>query len=413
MKNKVLLMIADGLGDRPCEELGWKTPLEAARKENLDRIASWGSSGIMDLWQCGTPVGTDLGHMILFGYGLPDYPGRGPIEAFGEGLELQPGDIALRANFATCRDGLVADRRAGRIRQGTRELAAALDGMQVEDVQVLFKEATEHRAVMVLRGPGLSSAVTDADPKKEGLPIRPVRPRDGSPEAERTARILDRVLVRCQEILSQHPLNRKREAAGLLPANAILTRGAGQMPKLEKTVEKYHLKAACVAAESTVLGAARLAGFDIYTDPERMTGNLDTDIDRKVELAVKALADHDFVVLHMKAPDLMGHDGDPRGKVRAIERYDAMAGKVLEEIPKLTGFNLILALAADHSTPCERREHSGDPVPIVVAGKNIRKDQVTEYDEIHGAQGGLNRMTGHMFFQFLMDYLEVVPKEGN
>lgn len=195
MKNKVLLMIADGLGDRPCEELGWKTPLEAACKENLDRIASWGSSGIMDLWQCGTPVGTDLGHMILFGYGLPDYPGRGPIEAFGEGLELQPGDIALRANFATCRDGLVADRRAGRIRQGTRELAAALDGMQVEDVQVLFKEATEHRAVMVLRGTGLSSAVTDADPKKEGLPIRPVRPRDGSPEAERTARILDRVLV--------------------------------------------------------------------------------------------------------------------------------------------------------------------------------------------------------------------------
>lgn len=240
MKNKVLLMIADGLGDRPCEELGWKTPLEAARKDHLDQIASWGSSGIMDLWQCGTPVGTDLGHMILFGYGLPDYPGRGPIEAFGEGMELQPGDIALRANFATCQDGLVVDRRAGRIRQGTRELAAALDGMQVEDVQVLFKEATEHRAVMVLRGPGLSSAVTDADPKKEGLPIRPVRPRDGSPEAERTARILDQVLVRCQEILAQHPLNREREGAGLPPANAILTRGAGQMPQLEKTAEKYH-----------------------------------------------------------------------------------------------------------------------------------------------------------------------------
>lgn len=413
MKNKILLTIADGLGDRPCKVLGWKTPLEVAKKPHLNQVATQGSSGIMDLWQCGTPVGTDLGHMILFGYGLPDYPGRGPIEAFGEGMELQAGDVALRANFATCRKGMVVDRRAGRIRKGTKELASALNGLTVEDVTVLFKEATEHRAVLVLRGPGLSSSVTDSDPKKEGLPIKPVKARDDSPEAAKTARILNLVLQACQEILKTQPLNQNREAQGLLPANAILTRGAGKMPALEKTAEKLGIRAACVAAESTVLGAARLAGFDIYTDPTCMTGNLDTDIDRKVELAMEALQEHDFVVLHMKATDLMGHDNNPKGKVQAIEKYDAMVGKALEGIQKITDANVIVAMAADHSTPCERREHSGDPVPIVVAGRNIRRDTVTEYDEIHAAQGGLNRMSGHMFFNFLMDYLEAVPKEGN
>lgn len=413
MKNKILLTIADGLGDRPCEVLGWKTPLEVAKKPHLNQVAAFGSSGIMDLWQCGTPVGTDLGHMILFGYGLPDYPGRGPIEAFGEGMELKAGDVALRANFATCRDGLVVDRRAGRIRKGTKELAAALNGLQIEDVTILFKEATEHRAVLVLRGPGLSSAVTDSDPKKEGLPIKLVKIKENSLEAIKTARILNQFLNECQKILGELPLNQEREAQGLLPANAILTRGAGQMPALEKTADKLGIKAACVAAESTVLGAARLAGFDTYTDPNCMTGNLDTDIDRKVELALEALQNHDFVVLHMKATDLMGHDNNPEGKVKAIEKYDAMVGKALEGIQKITDANVIVAMAADHSTPCERREHSGDPVPIVVAGKNIRKDNVTEYDEIHAAQGGLNRMTGHMFFDFLMDYLEAVPKEGN
>lgn len=413
MKNKILLAIADGLGDRPCESLDDKTPLQYADTKNLDRIAQNGSAGIMDLYHAGIPVGTDLGHLILFGYGIEDYPGRGPIEAFGDGIELVGGDVAFRCNFATVDEsGNVIDRRAGRIREGASELAAALNGMEIGDVRVLFKEATEHRAVMVLRGKGLSAQVTDTDPKKEGVSVKTAIPRDQSEEAEYTSYILNQVIEKAHEILKNHPLNRERARKGLLPANAILTRGAGQMTKAEKITEKLGFKACCVASERTVLGVARLAGFEIRTD-DSFTGNIDTDIRKKAQYAVDALKTNDLVVLHYKATDLMGHDNDPVGKVHAIEQYDTMVGMVMESIEKEIGQPVIIALAADHSTPCERKEHSGDPVPVVISGKNIRRDRVDRYDEIACSEGGLGRIRGAEFNCILLDYLEATVKQGN
>ena len=413
MKNKILLAIADGVGDRPCEILDWNTPLQYADTSNLDLLAANGSCGIMDLYHAGIPVGTDLGHLILFGYGLEDYPGRGPIEAFGDGMELIGGDIAFRCNFATIdENGLICDRRAGRIRQGTKELAAALNGLEISGVQVLFKEATEHRAVMVLRGSGLSAKVSDTDPKKEGQPVKKAVPKDDSPEAAFTAEILNQFLQKAQEILKDQPVNKEREQLGLPPANAIVTRGAGQMTKVEKITERLGFTACCIASERTVLGVARLAGFDILTDPA-FTGNVDTDIHKKAQFAVEALKKYDFVVLHYKATDLMGHDNDPFGKVKAIGRYNDMLGEVMKGIETEVSTPVIIALAADHSTPCERKEHSGDPVPIVISGRNIRRDRVTVYNEIDCSEGGLGRIKGNDFNCTLLDYLEVTEKQGN
>lgn len=420
MKNKILLAIADGVGDRPCEELYQLTPLEFAKKPHLNKIAAEGSCGIMDLYKAGVPVGTDLGHMLLFGYEFDDYPGRGPIEAAGEGLDMQAGDIALRANFATVDENMkVVDRRAGRIREGTSNLAQALNGIEIDGVKVLFKEATEHRAVMVLRGEGLSANITDTDPKKEGAEVKLCLSTDGSAEAEKTANIINKIIVEANKRLSAHPLNRERKAQNLLPANAILTRGAGLMPHLEKVTEKYGFRASCVAAETTVIGAAKLAGFNVITDPS-FTGNIDTDIVKKAECAAAALDSNDLVVLHLKATDLMGHDNNPKGKVEAIEKYDAMLGKVLELVEEKNSrdingepYHLMIALAADHSTPCERKEHSGDPVPVVISAKNFRKDAVKSYDEISCAQGGLCRIKASEFISTLLDYLEVTKKQGN
>lgn len=413
MANKILLAIADGLGDRPCECLGERTPLEYADTANLDRLAENGSAGIMDVYQAGIPVGTDLGHLILFGYGIEDYPGRGPIEAFGSGMELIGGDVAIRCDFSTVDEaGVVTDRRAGRIREGTGELAAAVNGIVVDGIEILFKEATEHRAVLVLRGVGLSSCISDTDPKKEGLPVCPARALDGSAEAEFTASVLNKVMEKVREIWKEHPVNLQRQKQGLLPANAILTRGAGTMTQLEKITKRLGFSACCVASERTVLGVARLAGFDIRTD-ESFTGNIDTDYRKKARFAVDALKEHDLVALHFKATDLMGHDNHPKGKALAIETYDRMLGVVQELVDQEIKDNVIIALAADHSTPCERREHSGDPVPILISGKNIRKDSVSHYDEISCSQGGLGRMKGAEFCNTLLDYLEVTVKQGN
>ena len=411
MDRKILIAIADGVGDRPCPILDGKTPLQAAVTPTLNRLAAEGATGIMDLVAPGTPVGTDMGHLAIFGYTLADYPGRGPIEAAGIGLELQAGDLAFRCNFATVDDnGIVLDRRAGRIRERTQEIAVALHGLMIEDVAVLFKEATEHRAVLVLRGKNLSAAITDSDPKapNEGVPYKEVKPKDKTAEAIRTAHIVNLLLKKAHEIMKALPVNKDRQAAGLLPANFILTRGAGMMPDLQKKTEVLGFKGACIAGESTVLGVARIAGYTPITDV-RMTGSLDTDVKLKATLAVNALATHDVVVVHIKAPDLMGHDGDPQGKVKAIEVFEQLLTEIEANRPE----NVVVALAADHSTPCEKGEHSGEPVPIVFHGSPVRVDTVTTYDEIACSQGGLGRIRGNDFNALLLDYLNLIPKRGN
>lgn len=184
------------------------------------------------------------------------------------------------------------------------------------------------------------------------------------------------------------------------------------MPKIKKITEKLKFKACCVAAEDTVLGVANLAGFETI-HKSSFTGNIDTNIEEKAKAAVEALKTNDLVVLHYKATDLMGHDNNPQGKVEAIEKYDKMLKIVLDLIKEEKLDDVIIALAADHSTPCERKEHSGDPVPVLINGKSIRKDYVEKYDEISCSQGGLNRIKGSDFISILLDYLELTVKQGN
>ncbi|USK57384.1 2,3-bisphosphoglycerate-independent phosphoglycerate mutase [Cytobacillus solani] len=412
LNRKVIMAIADGLGDRPHTLLGDKTPLEYARTPNLDHLASEGITGMMDLIAPGIPVGTDMGHLILFGYQPHHYPGRGPIEALGIGMEVKPGDIVFRCNFATVdENGIVVDRRAGRIRKKTEEIAQAINGIELEDgVVAYFKPATEHRAVLILRGAGLSDKISDSDPKapNDGKPYHLVEPLDSSEEAERTAFLLNLYLKKAHEILSAHPVNVERVEAGNLPANFILTRGAGRMVDIEPVAEKLKINVSCIAGESTVLGAAELAGYKILTS-NSMTGNIDTNIELKARLAIEEIANNDIVYVHMKAPDVKGHDNEPLEKAKSIELFDHMVGLIRQQLPE----NVYLALAADHSTPCEVGEHTGEPVPVVISGPSIRRDRVLQYNELDCAYGGLGHLTGGDFVRILHDFMGLVKKQGN
>ncbi len=411
MKRKVLIAIADGVGDLPISELNNLTPLEYAKTPTLDNLAKNGSSGIMDLVKAGVPVGTDMGHLMLFGYEPKDYPGRGPIEAAGIGVQVRKGDVAFRSNFGTIDDsGLVLDRRAGRIREKTDELAASLNDMEIDGVKIFFKEATEHRAVLILRGENLSDQVSDTDPRlpDRGLTYQLATPLNDSQAAKKTADILNKVLQKFHEILKDHPVNKERIAAGLPPANFILTRGAGQVPDIDPITERLGFKGACVASESTVLGVANIAGYSLIHQVG-MTGNLDTDVKLKAKLAIEALETNDIVFVHLKVPDLMGHDNNPLGKVAAIEKFEEMLSYIVAARPE----NTLIALAADHSTPCQRKEHSGDPVPIVFNGPSVRIDRHDKYNEIDCAYGGMNRISGSDFASLVFDYLELTVKQGN
>ncbi len=411
MNKKVLLAIADGVGDLPIKELDNLTPLQYAKTPTLDKLAEEGSSGIMDPLKAGVPVGTDMGHLLILGYEHTDYPGRGPIEAGGIGLDVIAGDVAFRCNFGTVdENGVVLDRRAGRIREKTEELAKSLTGLEIDGVQAIFKEATEHRAVLILRGGNLSANITDTDPKlpTPGLKHKLSSATDNSINAKRTADILNKVLHEFHKILDVHPINEERVKEGKLPANCILTRGAGQVPDIEKMTNKLGFKGACIAEEGTVLGVAKIAGFKTIKK-NGMTGNIDTDVKLKANLAIEALKSNDYVLLHLKATDLMGHDNNPKGKVAAIEKFDEMLSYVVANRPQ----NTLIALASDHSTPCERKEHSGDPVPIVINGPGIRVDKNRKFNEIDCAYGGISRIIASDLSDLLYDYLWLTKKQGN
>ncbi|WP_028552968.1 2,3-bisphosphoglycerate-independent phosphoglycerate mutase [Paenibacillus sp. UNC451MF] len=411
LKRKVILAIADGLGDRPHPLQDHKTPLEYAQTPNLDWLAARGTTGIMDLIAPGIPVGTDMGHLILFGYQPEHYPGRGPIEALGIGMSIKPGDVVFRCNWAMVdENGIVIDRRAGRIREGADQLAAAVSGIEIDGIVFYVKAATEHRAVLIMRGEGLSDKVSDSDPKapNDGMPYHEVQPLDQSEEAERTAAVLNRFLRMAHDILSVHPVNAERAVQGKRPANFLLTRGAGRMTEIDPITNKLQIQGSCIAGESTVLGVAQLAGFRTMTDSS-MTGNIDTNIQLKAKWAIEEIANQDMVYVHMKAPDVKGHDNLPFEKAKAIELFDRMVGVILQRLPEDT----YLALAADHSTPCEIGEHTGDPVPILIYGPSIRKDRVMEYNEMECAYGGLGRLTGTDFVRTLHGLMGIVKKQGN
>ncbi len=407
---KALLIIGDGMGDRPVAELGHRTPLEAAHTPCMDRLAREGECGLMDPIAPGIRAGSDTAHLAILGYDpYKVYTGRGPFEALGIGMEVRGGDIALRCNFSTVDEQWrVIDRRAGRITQGTDQLATALNGVEIEGVQCFFKESVAHRGALVLRGEGLSARITDVDPHAEGEFVAECRPIDpDDPAAQRTARVVNAFVRLSYERLKDHPVNRERVAQGLLPANIILPRGAGVAPHLEPFPQRHGVRAVAVVETGLIRGIARFVGMDTLHAPGT-TGGLDSDLIGMGRTLLQALQAYDFVLCNVKAPDICGHDGNPIQKVEVIERMDAMLGLILDS----AGRDLYIALTADHSTPCSVRDHSGDPVPLLIWGPDLRGDTVQQFHERACMRGGLGRLRGCDLVPILTQLMGAQQKFG-
>jgi 2,3-bisphosphoglycerate-independent phosphoglycerate mutase len=394
---KLLLVICDGLSDRPVKKLEGKTPLQYADCPNFDWFAENGICGIMDTIAPGVPPGSDTAHLALLGNDpYKVYSGRGPFEAFGIGMDVKPGDVVIRGNFATVDEKLnIIDRRAGRIKKGTKEIAESLNGMKIEGAEIFFKEGTEHRAALLIRGDGLSSEITDTDPHK--AECSPLKTEPLIPKAKKTATIVEEFSRKAHKILKGHPVNKEREKEGKLPANYILLRGAGKAPKLQSIQEKFGLESAAVVGVMLVKGVCKAMGMDAL-EVKGATGGVDTDVMAKAKAAISALRSYDFVLLHIKACDIYGHDGDAPGKVETIQRLDEMLGLVKDNIS-----NACAAVTADHSTPITVRNHSGDPVPLAIVGEGVRKDDVDKFDEFSLARGGLGRIRGKDLLPIMLD----------
>lgn len=410
MPAKIMLVICDGLGDRPIKDIGFRTPLEASRKPSMDFIAANGVCGIMDPIAPGVRPGSAPAHLAIFGYNPYEYyKGRGVFEALGIGIDVKPGDLTFRVNLATVDDNLmVVDRRAGRIGgDDSRILFQLLDEeLRIPGVELRFYPGVEHRGVLVIRGEGLSWMVSDTDPERDGAPILVCKPLDGSVEAKRTAELVNRISMDAYRILSKADVNRRRVSEGKLQANALLIRGASFYEPIPRVTERYGLKACCIAGGPLYKGVARYVGMDVI-DVKGATGTYESDFKAKVEACIKALESYDLIYLHFKATDLAGEDGNYRRKIEVIERIDDALYMIIDKVE-----DYVITLTADHSTPCSIRTHSADPVPIAIAGPDVRVDDIGRFEERACSKGGLGRIRGLDLMPILLDIVNLTHKYG-
>lgn len=391
---KILLVICDGMGDRPSKYFKGKTALQATKHKNLDLLAKNGSAGIMDTIAPGIRPGSDTAHLALLGHDpYKVYTGRGPFEATGIGMDLREGDVAVRCNFGTVKNGTIVDRRAGREAFGLDELGKALN-VKIGDTEMLFKHAVGHRGALIIRGTGLSDKIGDTDPHEEGKQIKTSVALE--PEAKKTAEVLNEYIKKAQEILAAHPMNKEREKRGFPLANAILTRGPGLAPKIEKFEKKYGIKGGCVTATGAIAGVTKYCGLDTKLVEGR---GLASDLDKKTDMALDMLKEKEFCLLHIKGCDDYSHDGNGAAKAKMIGKIDAMIGKLVKKAPK----DLIIAVTADHSTPLEFKNHTSDPVPLAIYGQTMRRDNTKRYDEIECAGGAIGRIRGQDLIKILLD----------
>ena len=419
----------DGVGDLPIEALGNKTPLEAAYTPNMDGLAAEGKGGHVYTVGEGIAPESDIGVISILGYDARKYyTGRGPLESYAEGLEINDGNLAYRVNFATKDPGSdkIIDRRVGR--NLTTEEATLLAGEINNKVKLasvpassfIFKNTIGHRGVLVIRKEGgkLSSEVTNTDPAygKEGvfgvakaefenvlLKCEPTPEYKDSEEARSAALLTNEFIEKSTAVLSGSPINKTRQEEGKLIANLILSRDAGdKLPKFPPLNELFNKKFGCFVEMPVERGIALLTGMEIVDLP-LPSGDLKKDYTLRAAKVLEAIKDYDCLYIHIKGPDEPAHDGDYGKKKESIELIDKyFFGEIL---PKLNKDETVIAITADHSTPCKIKAHSADPVPLLVAGGGVSPDGLKAFGESECLKGSLGKMIGPEIVPYLMKLL--------
>jgi len=368
----------DGLGGL---QMGnWKgTELELAKKPNLDALAQSGTCGLLTPIMPGVTTGSGPGHFGLFGYDpVAANIGRGVLSAAGLEFDLTAQDVAARVNFATVdKQGNIVDRRAGRIDTAANQRVCDLLRAKVKlpkGYKFFLVTEKEHRALLVLRGPGLAGDLDDTDPQQVGVPPLAVKAQNA--KARKTAALFNDFLKQAARALSAEP-----------KANMLLLRGFAKNHPYSTMLERYKLRAICLANYPMYRGVSKLVGMEIYPVVKSFAEQIDA--------LEKTFASHDFFFLHLKSTDATGEDGDFAAKMKAIEEVDA-------QIPRLTALQPdVLAITGDHSTPSALRAHSWHPVPLLIWSKNARHDGSRTFSEKSCQGGGL----GHLLSKDLMPVL--------
>jgi 2,3-bisphosphoglycerate-independent phosphoglycerate mutase len=395
---KVIILLGDGMSDVSYSELGNRSPLQVAATPNMDFMAAHGQVGLAVTVPDGLPPGSDVANLSVFGYDPRNcYTGRSPLEAISMGVTLGPDDVAFRMNLVTLalHDGqtVMEDFSAGHISTDEgREIVLTLQ-QKLGTAEFEFHPGVSYRHLMVWRG-GRDAMTVTPPHDISGRAIQQYLPSgDG-------ADILKDIMKRSQEVLLNHPVNRKRLANGKHPATSVWLWGHGKLPKMVSYQEKFGLKGAVISAVDLMKGIGLCAGLDVI-NVEGATGYIDTNYLGKAQAALSALEDHDFVYVHVEAPDEASHSGNMGHKIQAIEDFDRqVVGVVLEGMKKFKEY--VILCTPDHPTPVNLKTHTADAVPFIIyRGGAGAGNGAGAYDEEQAGSTGL-KVEGHKLMEMIL-----------
>ncbi len=405
---KHLIVLGDGMADEPVAELGDKTPLQYARTPYMDELALKGVTGQLRTVAEGFHPGSEVANLSVLGYDLPTvYEGRGVLEAASIGVELQPGDMAMRCNLVCIEGEILKNHSAGHISTAEAdELIQALN-RELGSERVHFYTGVSYRHLLVVKG---GDKRLDCTPPHD-VPLHPFRPlmvKAQVPEAEATAQLLNDLILKSQTVLKEHPVNLRRVAMGKDPANSIWPWSPGYRPAMRTMQEQYGFQhGAVISAVDLIRGIGVYAGLR-NIPVEGATGLYDTNYEGKAAAALEALKTDDFVYLHVEASDEAGHEGDVALKIRTIENLDSrLLGPIVEEL-KTWDEPVAIAVLPDHPTPCAIRTHTADPVPFLMYKPGMEADEVTTFDEFSVRKGKYGLLEKDQFIRKFFEESEII-----
>ena len=400
---KHIIILGDGMADWAVKSLGGKTLLQYAQTPYMDLLARKGRTGRLLTVAEGFHPGSEVANMSVVGYNLPKvYEGRGPLEAASIGIDLKPGEIAMRCNLICIENELIKNHSAGHISTEEADVLIRYLQEKLGNERVHFYTGVQYRHLLVIKG---GNKQLDCTPPHD-VPLQPFRPlmvKALVPEAQETADLINDLIWKSQELLSEHPINQKRKAEGKDPANSIWPWSPGYRPQMEPLSATYPSirKGSVISAVDLIKGIGYYAGLR-NIDVEGATGLYNTNYEGKVAAALDALKEEDFVYLHIEASDEAGHEGDIPLKLQTIENLDRRVVGPVYEAVKEWDEPVAIAVLPDHPTPCELRTHTAEPVPFLIYYPGIEPDAVQTFDEVACVEGSYGLLKENEFMNELM-----------
>jgi 2,3-bisphosphoglycerate-independent phosphoglycerate mutase len=411
---RCIFLILDGLGDRGQDCFKGKTPLYAAYTPHLDYLASVGMNGIYHTMIQGIPMSSETAHFLMFGYELKDFPGRGFIEAIGEGIEVKKNDVAILCHLSSVKrvnDNLILQYGCPDLSsEHAKILKEAIQIYESDGISINLVHSKKIHGFLILSG-NVSSLITDSDPIYEGRPVMevmPVKQHRTAAVSKKTAEVLNRYLIWCYQTLAEHYMNRERTASNLLPINALVTQRAGKKRQLQPFKDKWGLRGLSISSGVIYWGLCAELGMDVMKVKD--TGNIEEDLKYRLQYA-KDSRDYDFIHVHTKMPDEAGHTKNPWYKKEVIEAIDRAMSFAVNEI--INDREVLLVVTADHSTASSGSMiHTGETVPLTMVGKYVRRDEVGYFNEIACAKGALSIMRGKELIYTILNFLDRAKMQG-